>query len=306
MDLNNQDYRNILENLHDGLYLTDMQRRITFWNKAAERITGYSAEEVVGKPCADNILCHVDAEGKELCQSCCPLAQTLEDANLLEDEVYLHHKRGHRVPVSVRVTALHGPQNEIIGGIELFSDISNREATELRIKELEAISQLDHLTRMANRAYLEKELRIRIEEMHRMLIPFGVLFIDIDHFKQVNDKYGHAVGDDILRLVADTLTTNARPFDMFGRWGGEEFVGLIRNIELKNLEFLANRMRALVGSAFTMHENRPLHVSVSIGATLMNLDDNLDSLLNRADALLYQSKKNGRNCVTASQDLPEE
>ncbi len=304
MELNSQAYRAILENLHDGLYLTDSQRRITFWNKAAEQITGFSAAEVVGRSCADNILCHVDGQGKELCEGLCPLAKTLEGVQGHEDEIYLHHKQGHRIPVSVRVTPLYGSGNEIIGGIELFSDISNRQATELRIKELEAISQLDHLTRMANRAYLEKELRIRIEEMHRMLIPFGVLFIDIDHFKKINDNFGHAVGDDILKLVAATLTSNARPFDLFGRWGGEEFIGLIRNIELQDLEHLANRVRVLIGSAFLIHENRKLQVNVSIGATLMNLEDTLDSLLRRADALLYQSKKNGRNCVTVSQDLP--
>ncbi len=297
MDFTSHTYKEILNNLHDGLYLTDLQRRITFWNRAAERITGFSAEEVLGSGCAENILCHVDAEGSNLCENHCPLAQTLNNAEPCKEEVYLHHKQGHRIPVSVRITPLLDQNNKIIGGIELFTDISDREATELRIKELEELSQLDHLTRMANRAYLDKELNVRMEELRRMGIPFGVLFIDIDHFKQVNDNFGHAVGDDLLKLVGNTLTANARPFDLFGRWGGEEFIGLIRNINLNNLEFFANRLRKLINSAFLLHDGRPLHVTVSIGATIADAAEEIDSLLQRADTLLYQSKANGRNQV---------
>ena len=97
-------YRTIVENMHDGLYFVDRERRITYWNRGAERITGYSAAEVVGTSCADNILVHVDALGRQLCQGSCPLIAAMADGAAHEAEVFLHHKQGHRLPVWVRTS----------------------------------------------------------------------------------------------------------------------------------------------------------------------------------------------------------
>lgn len=226
MDFSNHAFSNVLHSLHDGLYFTDKDRRIIFWNPAAERITGFSAAEVLGKHCCDNILFHVDAEGNNLCESHCPVAKTIDDGQHRDLEIYLHHKRGHRVPVSVRVTPLQDSNGQTTGGVELFTDISNRSATEMRLHELQQLALLDHLTQLANRAYLERELNSRLEEKDRMGIPFAVIFIDIDHFKQVNDTHGHGVGDQVLQLVAKTLTTNARPFIFMAAGAGRNFSAL--------------------------------------------------------------------------------
>ncbi len=305
IDLQNPAFAGVLQNLHDGLYFTDKERKIIFWNTAAERITGFSATEVVGTKCSQSILNHIDYQGKKLCDDDCPLAQTIEDGLHRDTEVFLHHKKGHRVPVSIRVTPRLDEQDNIIGGIELFTDISNREATELRLLELQQLALVDHLTQLANRAYLERELAGRMEEMQRMKVSFAVLFIDIDHFKRVNDTYGHDIGDQVLQMVANTLSTNARPFDLYGRWGGEEFMGLVRNISLPNLEMLAERLRVLIEGSFLDNTSTLLNVTVSIGATLATEEDTLDNLLKRADALLYYSKHHGRNKASVAQIMPE-
>jgi len=99
-------YHDLLENIQEGVYFTDLDRRITFWNKAAEKITGYKAKNVIGVRCRDNILQHVDDTGLGLCQSLCPLAATMRDGKGREMEAYLHHKKGHRVPVRIRATPL--------------------------------------------------------------------------------------------------------------------------------------------------------------------------------------------------------
>ena len=142
MRLEQESFKNIIENLHDGLYFVDKNRIITYWNRAAEKISGFSADEVIGKSCSDNILSHVDSEGNSLCLNICPLASTIEDNIPREAEVYLHHKDGHRVPVSVRVSTLTNEKGEVIGGIELFTDISNQHANTLKVKELEQIDTL--------------------------------------------------------------------------------------------------------------------------------------------------------------------
>jgi PAS domain S-box-containing protein len=151
MSLEKDSYERIIENLYDGLYFVDRDRVITYWNKGAERISGFTADEVVGKSCADNILTHVDSQGNSLCTGMCPLAATIADGKLREAELYMHHKDGHRIPVSVRVSTLTDKDGIIIGGVELFTDISNQEATKLRVKELEKLALLDNLTQLANR-----------------------------------------------------------------------------------------------------------------------------------------------------------
>jgi diguanylate cyclase (GGDEF)-like protein/PAS domain S-box-containing protein len=295
MNLDKESYFRIIDGLHDGLYFVDTNRIITYWNKAAERISGFAAAEVVGKSCADKILTHVDDAGTCLCLGLCPLAATIVDGLDREAQVFLHHKDGHRVPVLVRVSLLKDPHGKVIGGIELFTDISNIQANDMRVKELEKLALLDNLTQLANRNYIERELRGRFEEHRRMRIPFGILFIDIDHFKRVNDTYGHDVGDEVLRFVARTFTANSRPFDLYGRWGGEEFLAIIRNISGDDLELLGNRLRILIEQAYILHKGEKLQITVSIGATSVTGDDSTESLIKRADDLLYESKRLGRN-----------
>jgi len=298
MILDQDSYSRILDNLYDGLYFVDRDRVIRYWNKAAERISGYTAAEVVGRSCSDNLLTHVDNNGHSLCLGMCPLAMTMADGEAREAEVFLHHKGGHRVPVSVRISTLTDTDGKVIGGVELFSDMSSFKSIENRIKELEEMALLDTLTRLANRNCIEKEILMRLEEKKRFGLPFGLLFMDIDHFKRFNDTYGHDVGDRVLRFVADTLVKNSRPFDMIGRWGGEEFIGIMRNVTSQQLGDLGNRLRVLVESAYLSLQDERLHISISIGATLVQRDDTMDSLIKRADSLLYESKRAGRNRLT--------
>lgn len=298
MRLKKDTYKRIVENLHDGLYFVDQNRVITYWNKEAEKITGYSADEVVGKRCMDNILTHVDSDGNSLCKGRCPIAETIQDGKPREAEVYMHHKDGHRIPISIRISPLTDENDNIIGGVELFTDISNYASNELRVKELTKLALLDNLTQLANRNYIEKEIQSRFEEKKRFNIPFGILFMDIDHFKDFNDNYGHDVGDAVLKFVANTFVANNRPFDLYGRWGGEEFIGIIRNISEKDLAFLGNRLRMLIEQSYIIHNKQKLHVTISIGATLVKENDTIDSLIKRADTLLYKSKASGRNCLT--------
>ena len=298
MHLDNVQLADVLENLHDGLYCTDTHRVITFWNHAAERITGYPAAEVLGRSCAANILVHVDTDGRSLCRGLCPLAMTMADCVGREAEVFLRHRDGHRVPVLVRTGPLKDRAGQVVGGVELFTDLSNILANNSRVRELEQLALLDTLTQLANRAYLQREIEARFEEMRRYGIPFGLLFMDIDFFKRFNDTYGHDVGDAVLKLVANTLTANSRAFDVYGRWGGEEFVGVIRSIDAEDLVVLGNRMRVLVNQSFLMHDEARLGVSISLGATVAKPDDTAESLIKRADQLLYRSKKEGRNRLT--------
>ncbi len=292
-------YRAVLDNLYDGVYSVDQNGRITYWNRGAERISGFGRSEVTGKKCSDNLLIHVDQEGNALCTGgSCPLKKTIGDGAPREAEIYLHHKEGHRVPVSVRIVPMRDADGRIIGAVETFSDNSAKVAALQRIKELEKMAYVDPLTGLANRRYTQISLRARLEEVRRYGWPLGVLLTDIDHFKKVNDKYGHDVGDKVLKMVAQTLRKASRTFDLVGRWGGEEFLSLAPNLNGDELSSLADRFRMLVEQSSLPAGSHIVRVTVSLGATLARSNDTVVALLERADRLMYQSKNSGRNRVS--------
>lgn len=292
------DVEKFFQNMFDGLYMVDPERKIVYWNRAAEKITGYTAGEVVNSHCFDNILIHVDDAGNILCHGLCPLAATMRDGVAREAEVYLHHKDGHRLPVLIRVMPQHDENGNIVGAIELFADISARRSMLTRIEELDRLAFLDALTRLANRRYIEHEIESRFSEMRRQGPAFGLLFMDIDDFKRFNDTYGHQTGDAALKAVAGTLAANSRPFDVYGRWGGEEFMGIIRNTSLPELAVIGERMRALIGQSPLKTPAGLLRVTVSIGAAAASPEDTPKTLVERADRLMYESKRAGKNRLT--------
>jgi len=298
-DISPNFYATLLDNLYDGVYFVDRERRITFWNKSAERITGFTKAEVLGKRCADNVLRHVDERGNPLCEGACPLSYTLSDGQFRSASVFLHHKDGHRLPVAIGVAPITDNQQNIIGAVEIFRDNSATVAALEHLKELEALAYLDTLTRIANRAYLESFIVGRFNEFRRLGWSFGVIFLDVDRFKQVNDTYGHQTGDVVLKMVAQTLVKNCRSFDLVGRWGGEEFICVISKLKDANQIMIATeRLRALVESAWVSLPDCSLHVTISLGATLARLQDTPETLINRADSLMYRSKEAGRNRFT--------
>lgn len=291
-------YFSVLNSLFDGLYFVDRERRITFWNRTAERLTGYEAREVVGRRCADNILVHVDGEGRNLCEGLCPVARTLQDGEEREADVFLHHRKGHRLPVAVRIAPLRGADGQIEGAVEVFNDNSRRLAEAQELDRLKQLALVDTVTEIRNRHFMDMSLQTILKEVNRYSWPMGLLFVDIDRFKRINDSYGHEAGDQLLRAVAQTLVQSVRAFDIVGRWGGEEFVLIIRNITEKNLAKLAEKIRALVGKSFVTLSASQVGVTVSIGATTLTAEDTVESAIGRADGLMYRSKAAGRNRVT--------
>jgi diguanylate cyclase (GGDEF)-like protein/PAS domain S-box-containing protein len=293
------DFEAIVDNMYDGLYLVDSSRRINYWNKAAERITGFAKDEVIGLYCADNILIHVDDNGCELCKSLCPLAATLRDGLSREANIFLHHKSGHRVRVFVRITPLKDAAGNITGAIELFSESSSSIALRQKVQELERLALLDHLTELPNRRHLNMELIAQSALCERVQgYSFGILFLDIDRFKRINDREGHDVGDKALQVIAKTIAGSIRPFDTIGRWGGEEFLGIFPNIAREELFVVAERLLALVRASSVNTAHGPIHFTLSGGGTMSQGTEDIDALIKRVDALMYKSKCAGRNRVT--------
>lgn len=293
----NDFYKDIIDNLYDGLYFVDRDRIITYWNKGAERITGYSASETVGRSCRDNLLNHVTANGVQLCLNHCPLAAVMEDGHEREAEVFLHHANGHRMPVIVRATAMRDRTGKIIGAIESFSTSLLSSSREMR--ELRQIAITDPVTGIGNRRHLEGRLSAAIAEYETNATVSGLLFMDVDYFKQFNDLHGHNTGDKVLRMVARTLRHSLRASDTLGRWGGEEFIAILQGLtDEAALRVAAEKVQNLVQYSRLDIGGKSHSVTISVGGTLLLAGDTAESFVGRADRLMYESKRAGRNCVT--------
>lgn len=293
-------YKEVIDNLSDGVYFVDRSRVITYWNKGAERITGYRSDEVLGRSCRDNLLNHVTAEGVQLCGHRCPVEACMEEGVPQEAEVFLHHADGHRVPVLIRAAPFHDEEGKIIGAVETFSSDLGDVAVRQQLRELRQQTRTDSVTGISNRAHLDGRLRALVAEFAGKSNA-GVIFLDIDHFKQFNDAHGHDTGDRVLRMVAATLKSSLRATDAIGRWGGEEFLGILYEVSSpESLRKTCEKLRTLVELSSLDLDGRGLSVTISVGGTLLHPDDTPESIVHRADELMYRSKQAGRNRTTVA------
>ncbi|RJX29892.1 MAG: diguanylate cyclase [Desulfarculus sp.] len=290
--------QSILDCLYDGLYVLDRERRITFWNQSAERLTGYSQEEVLGRPCSDDLLMHLGERGEQLCLERCPMALAMADGQVHEAEVFLHHKEGHRVPVRLRAAPLRDAGGNIVGAVEVFGDRSPHLAAQQRIQELERMSLLDELTRLPNRRYLLEQIKSRLHELRRADWPFGLLYMDLDQWEAGQERRSRPRSEALLQLVSRTVAHNTRAFDVVGRWGGGEFLAVVPNVDLDKLGKVAERYRALVAESALPGPGPEEAVTISVGATMAREEDTVQSLIVRAGQSLFLSKEVGGDRVT--------
>ena len=299
-------YQSVLNNLQDGVYFVDPNRVIRFWNAAAENITGYSAEEIVGKDCPNSGLNHIDETGTPLCTVGCPLFATLIDGQTRKHRVFLRHKKGHRIPVIVNIFPMYS-EGEIIGAVEVFTPNSPVVYDDDIIESLTDKAMHDELTKLPNRAYLESYMSYKLAEYNRFGRKFAVLFCDIDNFRTFNNTYGHDIGDLVLKNISSTIKSETRKGDLFGRWGGEEFIGIYEINRAYESTIIAEKLRYLVeNTQIVTPDKQTLSVTISVGITVVKKNDSIDDLVKRADELMYKSKEAGKNRITSDPNMEDD
>lgn len=160
-------------------------------------------------------------------------------------------------------------------------------------------AQVDSLTGIHNRAAMTSTLKREVDLAHRNRTPLSLIVADIDHFKNINDQYGHSVGDEILKGFSQLIADNLRASDIVFRYGGEEFVVLLTGTNSEDATLIAERIREAVENHIFSSEVRQLSLTASFGAASLNANDTPDSLFKHADEALYQAKEGGRNLVRA-------
>jgi two-component system, cell cycle response regulator len=168
-----------------------------------------------------------------------------------------------------------------------------------RSQKFEHAALTDSLTGMQNRRYFDDALREYLQEFRRIDKPIGLMILDLDHFKQVNDTHGHDVGDSVLRAVADCLKDFTRFHDVVARLGGEEFAILAPNITEDLLMKLAERIRTAISALPILAGNVRIRVTTSVGLAVWDRKESAEDFYRRADRMLYEAKRMGRNRVSA-------
>jgi diguanylate cyclase len=286
----------LLNSAGEGIYGVGLDGRCTFVNPTALSVLGFGREEVfAGRP--HELFHHHHPDGSPYPQDDCPVFATLKDGLRRDVEDAFIRKNGEAFPVQITVTPMH-EGGSIIGVAVVFQDIARRKAME---SELTRLATTDSLTGVANRRRFLDQLEMELARIRRFGRAATLLMVDIDHFKKVNDTYGHAVGDTVLRHFAEISRQRLRRIDLFGRLGGEEFGILLPSTDGTGAWQFADRYRRKVAETPAPTIKGAIGFTVSIGIAEFDPGDpSPDSIMARADVALYRAKEGGRNRVEAS------
>ncbi|MDX1464265.1 MAG: EAL domain-containing protein [Halomonas sp.] len=277
----------VIDSSLEGIIITDAENRIEFVNPAFTHLTGYSLEEAAGRTPA------LLASGRHDADFYRTMWQALQEHGYWRGEIWNRRKNGQLYLELMTITAIQNDQGEVSNYAALFSDITHVRENEEQVRRL---AYYDPLTRLPNRRLLEDRLELAIRHARRQQQRLAVIFLDLDHFKQVNDALGHAVGDELLLKVSQRLRAQLREDDTLARQGGDEFIVLLNEIEeVEEVTRVARRLVESVSSPFEMG-GQVFRVGCSLGISLYPDDsDQVETLVRQADAAMYRAKQEGRN-----------
>jgi diguanylate cyclase (GGDEF)-like protein/PAS domain S-box-containing protein len=280
-------WTSVLEQTSEGIMICDAQGRMLTVNPAFERLTGYSKQEVLGQTA------QILHSGRQDATFYADMWATLETSGQWSGEVWNRRKSGELYVEWLTINTVYDAPGRIAHYVGVFSDITARKAAEERLRYL---AQYDALTDLANRSLLLRQLEQLIELAARSRFKVYVLFVDLDHFKNVNDSMGHEAGDQLLQAVARRIKDTLRQSDTVARMGGDEFVMLLSG--LRSADDAARLAQQLLTTICTpvLIKDQEVSVSASIGICEFPGDGaQASDLIRNADTAMYRAKSAGRN-----------
>ncbi len=287
-----QAYKAAIDQAPVAMLIADRNGRIEYVNDAFLANVGYERVEVVGR--SPRLLGARRACGKVFRD----LWQTIVAGDVWRGEILGRHKNGSECWEKVSVSPLRDASLRISRFVAVCEDVTEHKRRE---EGLHQLARLDPLTGVSNRRHLMERARHEWGRAHRFGLPLALIMLDIDHFKRVNDEYGHAVGDRAICAVATICEDCVREIDIVGRYGGEEFVIVLPGTDLDGARKLGRRLRKRIAETVLQDEKgRPFTLTASLGIAQLGAEATLDRLLALADAALYRAKRAGRNRVAAA------
>jgi diguanylate cyclase (GGDEF)-like protein/PAS domain S-box-containing protein len=279
----------LLEAVGQSVVATDLEGKVLYWNRAAQEIYGWSSEEALGRSLRDLTVCEESLEKVE------EVGSVLRAGRAWSGETLLRRKDGSHVPVLGTASPLFDDRGSLVGMIGVSTDISERKTLEA---ELERRASHDPLTGLPNRPAFVDRLEQALQRTRRRKNSrnkVGVLFMDLDGFKTINDSLGHEAGDRFLVTVAERLKNRLRPEDVLARFGGDEFAVLLEDVaNVTEAIWVAQRIAEGLQEPLAVNSHQ-VSVSTSVGIALgsANTNDDPEGMLRKADAAMYQAKEQG-------------
>jgi diguanylate cyclase (GGDEF)-like protein/PAS domain S-box-containing protein len=299
MNVDDHFWKTVLDNLYDGVCFVDRDRCISYWNKGAERITGYPESEMTGAPCWDNVVAHMET-GLPLPRRGWSRPDCPEGSLYKDEEISLLHREGHRIPLMTRTAVIRDFRNAITGAIVLFSDNQGMVEARQTIEQLEQLALLDPLTNLGNRHYAEIQLQRSLDELRRYGWPFGVMLISVDKFEWGEDDRGNETAEQALKTVARTLSRRLRSSDVVSRWRQDQLVAIVLHVSYAHLEPIAEKLHLAAAGSTLRTSLGSLPLTISLGVSMAYEGDTVDSLMERTERMLDQSRAEGGNRATVA------
>ena len=293
--MDSTNYRSLLENLYEGLWYVDKENRIKYWNKGAEKITGYSRSEVFNQKCSEELLCPIDAEGRKYYGDSSFFAITLANGTTKQYELLITHKDGHKIPVSIRVAPMYDSNDNIVGATQLFTD--NKEKLEYLVSNSKEYrdSFFDTITNLPNQANLEISINYKLSEFRRYNRPFGILLFEIDDHDKLSKIYGDEFDIKVLTKISKLMSQDLRPFDIGGRWSESEFAIILINVRNDSAKIIGDRFKTLVENTdFTIGKGK-IEITLSIGGIIATSKDSSKLLIEKLRSTVKKCKHIGGN-----------
>lgn len=292
-------YMYILESLYDGFYLLDPDLKFLVWNRGAERLFKKSATDMLGQAWSSHMMPYTDQFTNRIPEHDCPVNQVLATGRPMVENVKIQPEENNWVDLELQSMPLRDQQGLLLGIAEIFSDRSRNKRDTGQYKKLRIQASRDALTKLSNRGEMENRLAVLLSKFNKdpETHPLSAIFLDVDHFKSINDTYGHGVGDEVLVGVARLMEQETYSGEVVARYGGEEFVVLCPETTLEQAESRAERIRQALQKA-KVSKTEGLHVTASFGVASAEYGDSMASLIKRADKAVYMSKEGGRNRTT--------
>ena len=286
--------RVILDRIFDGVLFVDPEGKIRFWNLGAERITGYSPDEVVGRNSRDLGLSRFKGDLVNDSAQLCPTDDVFDAGLPKESRFFFPHKRGHRFPVDILTTPIIH-KGALIGAVLNFRDVTAYDEIEAINRRLNDLAFTDSLTGMPSRRWILEQLSFSLKQIKRHKSGMWIGMLDVDEFKRINDRYGHFTGDMVLVEIANRVSSKFRDSDIFGRMGGDEFLFAFLNSARDDEDILTKRISE--GFADLGPPILPEAITVSVGMAAFRPDEDklVQTCIERADGALMEAKKKGRN-----------
>lgn len=286
----------LIDTMHDGVVFVDTQAKITLWNKGAEQITGISRGAATGRTFAPSLLEMCNNGNRRIHDGSCPVTRALRTNSQIRQRLMILGRQGNLVPIDLHAIPVVSADGGLQGATVLLHDAQPEATLEERCEALHAEVTRDPLTKVANRAEFDRMQALFIEAHEQAKQPCSLIMVDIDHFKSINDTFGHQAGDEAIITVATLLTTMCRVGDLVARYGGEEFAVLCADCNNADAARRAEEIRRKIfETPHSCLNNR--QITASFGVTELQAGDNSETMLRRADRALLMAKEQGRNQV---------